>query len=352
MFKSYQTNLTKRFSFETIFQDYSQTTTEKYSTPTKKTSVDYKLKDKALYISLSFNILNNLYCLCESNSLKLSKFICLYKLLKKADSIQQPDDNITARLIIALHGSKIDDFFKIISPINSLLIINDQTPILNGDSSITVQLNYFSDKFFKLKVNKKIVENSNKIVEFLTQEVTEFSFTQIKLYFFTSDIDGLKAFSGQDTIYISHDYLENILIELNKNIDLDCKLLLLDLEFIRMVQHELTHVAVRNCLGDMNCSTPKLVNDLKLPKSSYVYAKAGVLAEQRIFAHRIDFQQTSQNPNTNYGYIREFIDGFMNPKIDGIKQFDFEKSKVMISDVTSKKSAFDMDDVESEFSYE
>lgn len=166
MFKSYQTNLTKRFSFETIFQDYSQTTTEKYSTPTKKTSVDYKLKDKALYISLSFNILNNLYCLCESNSLKLSKFIGLYKLLKKANSIQQPDDNITARLIIALHGSKIDDFFKIISPINSLLIINDQTPILNGDSSITVQLNYFSDKFFKLKVNKKIVENSNKIVEF------------------------------------------------------------------------------------------------------------------------------------------------------------------------------------------
>lgn len=306
----------------------------------KRETVNYSLKGFSLIESLCFNILNNLCCLYHKTFIEFDQIDGLFELIKTAYVIKKASESTEARLIYCLHISKSAMLIKNNKRINSINLISYEkvkSKILIDGNKNVIEYNHLLSLINKLLNNEIIKENAKSITRILTKnEPKNYEFSNTKICFFTCDIDTLRGFSGPDAIYINHDHIRSVFRELKSDLEYEFKLLFIQLEIIRIVQHELAHVVLQNSREDLNCSSPELIAKLKL---SSAYPEAGLICEQKIFESRIDYVHSSQKKDVNYGYIASFIQKFLNNEL---KKFDFKIANVSLSKETPVLIAVDM----------
>jgi hypothetical protein len=155
-------------------------------------------------------------------------------------------------------------------------------------------------------------------------------------------IPSLNGFSGIDSICVSWTQLLSFNDCLNRNLDSNSKLNLFKMNCVRPVQHEITHVVLRDLANDIDISTPDMI------KKNNSYNKvdieeSGLLAEIEHFGGRINWLESSEcgDLNTDYGeyYIKKFENNeFVN--------FDCIKAKIKFYEHIPICMAVDMSDNE------
>lgn len=116
-----------------------------------------------------------------------------------------------------------------------------------------------------LLINKNIIKNTIETIGLLTNKLeleTDYKFEETKIIFFECAIPTLTGFSGKNDIYISKSKIENIIDRMEDSLGFEFKNLYINLEFIKLVQHEITHVVLRYILNDINVYTQNLVDEL------------------------------------------------------------------------------------------
>jgi hypothetical protein len=332
--------VSKRFRFIDYFQEQFD-----YQSPIKYEVQFHSSPEKQL-ISLCNAILKNL----QSNSffinnavadLEYSKFIQiygqLYFLIKGVVLNQKYDENWMAKLIMLLHLSKVsfprevfDTFF---TRLNSVKL---------ADSKILSQHDYtdeLEELYLKIIHNDKIRNisvNVIKTINSFNKQHVDYDVNKIKLVFFIDQLDGLFGFAGIDSIYVSL----NTFSKLNMNLDKESKMIILKLDFIRLIQHELTHVLLRESADDVNISTPDILNNNNRDE---LIKESGIIAEVTHFGGRIDWVESSFSNQLNFVYCNDYI-----KRIEANEQvnFDIEKANIILNsseiccmalDMTTKK---------------
>lgn len=254
------------------------------------------------------------------------------------------DESIKARLLYCLHISKSERLIENDKLLDSIRLMNlanaseNTSTIIDRNKNI-IEIKDLLSLYEELLSNKFIIENAKSITQSLTKsKPKDYDFSSTKIHFFTCYISTLRGFSGQDAIYINIDHIKSIFKGLKTDLEFQFKILFIKLEIIRIVQHELAHVFLRNSQEDLNCSSPELIKKLNL---SSLYPEAGVLCERLIFESRIDYIGSSYVENTNYAYISDFIILFLKNQLN---RFDLKAAKVLKSNEIAIPMAVDMVD--------
>jgi hypothetical protein len=143
-------------------------------------------------------------------------------------------------------------------------------------------------------VNNRVKQNSSDVIKNISgYAATNYDFSTIKLYFFKVPIPSLNGLAGIDFIYVSWTQLVSFNDCLNSNLDSNSKLNLFKLNCVRLVQHEIAHVVLRDLANDINISTPDII------KKNNSYNKvdleeSGLLAEIEHFGGRINWLESSE----------------------------------------------------------
>ncbi len=111
-------------------------------------------------------------------------------------------------------------------------------------------------------VNNRVKQISCDVIKNISgYEVTNYDkLSKIKFYYFKVPIPSLNGFASIDSIYVSWTQLFSFDDCLNSNLDSNSKLNLFKLNCVRLVQHEITHVVLRDLANDINISTPDIIN--------------------------------------------------------------------------------------------
>jgi hypothetical protein len=180
----------------------------------------------------------------------------------------------------------------------------------------------------------------------LGSKPVNYDFSKIKLEFFTANIPGLNAFAGIDSIYISLDELMSFELRLNEKLNEIDKLSFLKLNFLRMIQHEITHVILRDLADDLNVSTPDLLNKNSVSSS---VEESGQMAEIEHFGGRVDWARSSFNDNFNIEYCRNYL---RKIEADENEKFEIQKANVEQYSNQPKIMALDFSFPSQKFMYE
>jgi len=137
-------------------------------------------------------------------------------------------------------------------------------------------------------------------------------------------IPSLNGLAGIDSIYVSWTQLVSFNDCLNSNLDSNSKLNLFKLNCVRLVQHEIAHVVLRDLANDINISTPDII------KKNNSYNKvdleeSGLLAEIEHFGGRINWLESSESGDLNTDYCEYYIKKVENNEY---VNFDCIKAKV------------------------
>ncbi len=98
-----------------------------------------------------------------------------------------------------------------------------------------------------------------------------------------------------------------------------------NLNFTRLIVHEIAQVSLRHTLNDFNVSTTSL-NKSTVNKSLEIIEEAGCYAEEKLFKGRIDWL-ASTIKGFNINYCEQFMECLLeNKKVD----FDLESSKTSL----------------------
>ena len=259
------------------------------------------------------------------------KFSGLFQIIKCSYETKTVNNNYMARLFYCLHISKSKLILNKDEVLNSIIVEKVNANLIEQDN-ITLNIDEFIPFLKSLLRNKNIIKNTIETIELLTNKrelETHYKFEETEIIFFECSITTLFGFSGKNSIYISKSKIENIIDKMEDSLDFEFKNLYIYLEFIKLVQHEITHVVLRYILNDINVSTPNLVDELKSNHDlKYdIIPEAGRLAEKKIFENRIDYEKSSEKKDVNYEYIKEFIKDFLEEKE---VCFNFSISKVIV----------------------
>jgi hypothetical protein len=318
----------KRFRFIDYFQEQFD-----YQSPIKY-EVQFHSSPPKQLISLCNAILKNLRSnsFFENNAaadIEYSQFIQiygpLYFLIKGVVLNQTYDENWMTRLIILLYLSKerfsqevFDTFFI---RLNSVKI---------ADSKILSQHDYtveLEELYLKIIHNDKIRNISVNIIKNINcfkKQHADYDVNKIKLVFIVDQFDGLFGYAGIDSIYVSL----NTFSKLNMDLDKESKMIILKIDFIRLIQHELTHVLLRESADNLNISTPDI---LKNKNRDELIKESGIIAEVTHFGGRIDWVESSFSNQLNFEYCKNYI-----KRIEANEQVNFEIEKANIILKSSK----------------
>ena len=188
-------------------------------------------------------------------------------------------ENILPNLIFLLHLSKANlptsIFEKCFRTICSIEIVHSMIDV---------------DEYAELKqLYRKLVCNTNirqfsidviRKIKRCTSIDNTFDTSKIKLVFLNCEISGLYSFAGTDSIYVSLDGIQDVYQKISRKLQTS-KMIILKLNFIRLIQHEMAHVLLRHDVGDLNISTPDFFNSKN--------HEPGIQVEIEPFGGRIDW---------------------------------------------------------------
>ena len=283
-------------------------------------------------ISLSNAIFKNLQLnkFFEKNAdaeLKYSEFIqlysSLYSLIKGVVSNQEFDENYIIKLILLLHMSKVS-FHQ--ETFNMFFIRLDSVEF--ADADILSRHEYtgeLKDLYLKIIRNNKIRQISIDVIRNINgfAKTHIYDVHNIKLVFIIDQLDGLFGFAGINSIYVSL----NTYSKLNAKLDKDSKMIILKMDFIRLIQHELTHLLLRESANNVNISTPDL---LKNSNRDHLIQESGIMAESKHFSRRIDWVLSSFSKTLNFEYCQDYI-----KRIEANEEVDFDINRANIIENTS-----------------
>ena len=166
----------------------------------------------------------------------------------------------------------------------------------------------------------------NEVKKITNLKSIEYDFTKLQLQYFKSFITNLNGYAGINTVYTSIDYIYyfySYLFKFNKNE----KLIILKLNFFRLVLNEMTHVILRNSLNDINDSTTELIKSNKTQltsgKNDKIFEEAGIMSENKIFGGKINWIDSAKEDNFNIKYCTSILQNLeenLNITFDGNEQ--------------------------------
>ena len=184
-------------------------------------------------------------------------------------------------------------------------------------------------------VNNRVKQISSDVIKNISgYAVTNYDFSKIKLYYFVVPIPSLNGYAGIDSIYVSWTQLLSFYDCLNSNLDSNSKLNLFKMNCVRLVQHEITQVVLRDLANDINISTPYNKVDIE---------ESGLLAEIEHFGGRINWLESSECGDLNTDYCEYYIKKVENNEY---VSFDCIKAKVKFYEHIPICMAVDMSDNE------
>ena len=325
---------TTEINLKEFLKDFFQ-----HSTPVKdpvKFNISYGLCDKQLVKQAKECILKNIYLnLYFLNILFDIKYLKpTYELFKQTtDSV---DNNQIARIIFLLHFSKstldeFNNFLAILSGLNSIVIVSD--------FKFRHQFREIYEKILKNSYLKQCIQ---QVIESIIGACSNYKFEETKCVYFTSSyilpgITGLHGFAGVDSIYINQDMISNIYNRLSKLYTLEEKLTILKINFVRLVIHETTHVALQYTKNDLNMSSPFKKNIIN--SNSCNIDEAGVMAENKVFKGRIDWLKTGEK-KLDLKFCTDFLKELENNRKP---EFNVNLDEIVLRKAQVKTMAIDMD---------
>ena len=265
----------------------------------------------------------------------MSNYGTLYITIKAAVLKINCDENTLPKFILLLHLSKEDlqthIFEKCFRFLESLTIIN------SGIDKISEYVTELQQLYSKLIISKNLrkfsIETIRKINGSML-DIDKIDISKIKLVFFNDQILGLNGFSGADSIYVSFNGLINLLQNINNKLNTSSKMTIMKLNFVRLIQHELTHILLRGLADDMNVSTPDVLNR---NNKKVAIQEPGVLSEIERFGGRIDWISSSLRLNI------KICDDYLNKiETDQDDKFDLIASNVVLETSHVRCMALDM----------
>ena len=194
----------------------------------------------------------------------------------------------------------------------------------------------------KIVNNNHVQQFSFNAIQLVNRcQPSSYDFTKLRLIFFTAAIPALNAFAGIDSVYISLSELLVFLNRLDPHKDAHSRIIIFKINFLRIVQHEITHVILRDLANDINISTPEVLNKNNIILS---IKESGILAEKEHFGGRINWLESSFIQNLNIGYCEEHLN-----KIEAgqYEKFDIKKAYVyQYSSDAQTMALLDMSDIE------
>ena len=284
-------------------------------TPDKKKMI-YKEKTKDSINQARNCIIDNLYrnpFFLKEDGYMRNSIESVYLLIKNTKD--DASDEQIAQLIFLLHLSKANldckefKYFEyLFFKINTIhLTTNENRLWFEGECN---------KLFDSLKNTKKIKNIINNVVKVICGKEAKFDYGSCNIIYFTSSIKGLNGFAGINQIYVSDSELEN-LYDLSHQFLHDDKLLILKLNLIRLILHEITHVVLRHTLNDFNISSPKYYeNNHQLGAASVScdasnLIEAGLWAEKKLFNGKIDWKKSAMSSKLNIEYCASFLNKLM-----------------------------------------
>ncbi|XP_012564001.1 uncharacterized protein LOC105848437 [Hydra vulgaris] len=250
---------------------------------------------------------------------------CLNKQLFDPNN-EQMLNNVVARQIFVLHFSKCNfkskHFLMFLKSFNSISIICNIENIFGFD------VKQFCQSLLTNENLKKILHNTIRLV---TNKECRYDCAKTELVFFTTtDLNGVNGYAGNNTIYLSHTSLLQFYYVTKQNVTV------FKLNLLRLVQHEICHVALRHQFCNLNLSTPEFKETIN---SNFATGKnycleAGLIGECLLFAGRIDLSC----PNLNMAYCQKFLQDFLQ---GAYSPFDPTKANAKIIDKPCFEMAID-----------
>ena len=141
----------------------------------------------------------------------------------------------------------------------------------------------------------------------ISQKQLNYDINQTKVTYFECEIDGLKGYAVINEIYINLLEQDVLYTKLLRILSEENSILVLKMNFLRLILHEMTHVALRATTQDFNPSTPTLIDESnKNSKEKIKNCQAGILAEKKFFSVRIDWFQSARK-GLNFNYCQTFL---------------------------------------------
>lgn len=290
-----------------------------------KTPVKLKViynSDSNFASSIKECILNNLFlndCF-TNNSMEVASLKGLYKLFKKTN--EQIGETEMAQLISCLHFSKgvinFERFEHYFSILDSLKVVD------------FTEFEYFSDlnDFFNHVIKNQHLMNQieNAILD-ITSSKSSYQFENTQLKFFKLNGNILNGFAGINTIYINTALFTSFTKDFfftTRYTNKDDVKVILKMQFLQIIVHEIIHVAVRFMKNDMNISSPKdLQKERQVTKP---IDEAGTYVERVVFGNTICWYESALK-DLNIEYCKQYL----NELLSNFKpNFEIEKAKVVI----------------------
>ena len=319
------------FDFNNFFQNVFE-----HQSPVRsnKQKVECNIPINVILQNLCDSVLGNLF---QNDSFKsmvkiqvpLPYLQPFYKLVKTVyESDRNYNDDIMPKLILYLHMSKCKfDNFRFM---DFFLRIDSVRICSQLDKNYFWFVSELESLYLKVVNNNQIRETAMDVVKKITRLLTvTYDFKALQLKFFSTTIGGLNGFAGINTIYVSINSLHGFYQQLNVKLDKDNSFIILKLNFLRLVLHEMAHVILRNFLNDVNVSTPDELKKSKLKEpvseSQNMVEEAGIMAEIHFFGARINWCESIKNSEFNIQYCADFLKRFEeNQKV----KFDIDVAKI------------------------
>jgi hypothetical protein len=307
-----------------------------------KSPVKYEVKHSCSTDELLRTICNAIFKNLHTNSffrqlaeqeLKEIDFIRLYGhlyMITKDVFNKTIGENILPKLIFLLHLSKANlptsIFEKCFRTICSIEIVHS---VIDVDEYAELEQLYR-----KLVCNTNIRQFSIDVIRKINGCVSidnTFDTSKIKLVFLNCEISGLYGFAGTDSIYVSLDGIKDVYQKISRKLQTSTKMIILKLNFIRLIQHVMAHVLLRHDVDDLNISTPDFFNGKN--------HESGIQAEIERFGGRIDWVQSSLQADLNIKYCEEYL---KKVEANQDKKFDINTARVVLDSSDICSMALDM----------
>ncbi|CAF0825117.1 unnamed protein product [Brachionus calyciflorus] len=329
------------FSFEKLAEDLKEIT------PVKRINNDslcYDEENLSIFLTSKDCIIRNL---CLNPSVQSNPEFSLEILRELYDFLNQQkfSDDSFAQCIFLIHNSKYEfgkkSFLnKILKKFSSIRI----SSLANQYSNVFHELNSLFDKIISNSfIQKTIVNLIDEIAEKDAVRKTQFDFDFkcLTVKFIDSDFGKLLGFAGKNTVYVNtKPFIKFFTREGLEMYTYDQKILVIKMEFICTIVHEIAHVILRYRLNDLNKSSPHLKKLISYEKEEVEESnekilksvdECGLESEKKFFKVPIDWLSSLSDKKLNFEYLNELLkDVEHGQKLD----FDSTKTEFLVYDET------------------
>ncbi|RMZ94077.1 hypothetical protein BpHYR1_054024 [Brachionus plicatilis] len=289
-------------------------------------AIGFLTPDKRLKAPLNYS--QSLSEIVENSKESIVRNLCLNPTLEKIPAFETSmlkdlvtfcvskdySDNDLAQCLFLMHVGKTDchkldenkAFSFFCNCFGNFRSIDTQFDITQNE--LFVELKSIFSILMSTKAFTDAINNSIDKIVVPKANTGQFNFQNLKLIFFSSKFRTIYGYSGKDRLYVN---VVPIFESLEKHVSEEQKILVIKLNFIRLIVHEASHVLLRFKLDDLNLSSPFLDGQIKGGKVFKNIKECGFETEKEFFKGCIDWD-ASMGRSINLSYCKEYLDKILN----------------------------------------